>query len=207
MSDNISEIKNKILDLVNNYSTINFKEKEFIPGISDVPVSGKVIGALELQNMVQASLDGWLTTGRFNQQFEEKLSKFLGIKCLLTVNSGSSANLIAFSTLTSPKLKDRAIQKGDEIISVAAGFPTTVNPIIQFGAIPVFLDIKISTYNIDENLVEAAITKKTKAVMLAHTLGNPFNVKKIKEICEKYNLWLIEDSCDALGSKFDNQNV
>ena len=207
MSDNILEIKNRILDLVNNYSIINFKEKEFIPGISDVPVSGKVIGALELQNMVEASLDGWLTTGRFNKQFEEKLSQFLGIKCLLTVNSGSSANLIAFSTLTSPKLKDRAIQKGDEVISVAAGFPTTVNPIVQFGAIPVFVDVKISTYNIDENLIEAAITKKTKAVMLAHTLGNPFNVKKIKEICEKYNLWLIEDSCDALGSKFDNQNV
>jgi CDP-6-deoxy-D-xylo-4-hexulose-3-dehydrase len=207
MSDNILEIKNKILDLVNNYSSINFKEKEFVPGISDVLVSGKVIGALELQNMVEASLDGWLTTGRFNQQFEEKLSQFLGIKCLLTVNSGSSANLIAFSTLTSPKLKERAIQKGDEVISVAAGFPTTVNPIIQFGAIPVFVDVKIPTYNIDENLVEAAITQKTKAVMLAHTLGNPFNVKKIKEICEKYNLWLIEDSCDALGSKFDNQNV
>jgi len=207
MSDNILEIKNRILDLVNNYSTINFKEKEFIPGISDVPVSGKVIGALELKNMVEASLDGWLTTGRFNKQFEEKLSQFLGIKCLLTVNSGSSANLIAFSTLTSPKLKDRAIQKGDEIIAVAAGFPTTVNPIIQFGAIPVFVDVKISTYNIDENLVEEAITKKTKAIMLAHTLGNPFNVKKIKEICEKYNLWLIEDSCDALGSKFNSQNV
>jgi len=207
MSDNILEIKNRILDLVNNYSSINFKEKEFVPGISDVPVSGKVIGALELQNMVEASLDGWLTTGRFNQQFEEKLSQFLGIKCLLTVNSGSSANLIAFSTLTSPKLKERAIQKGDEVISVAAGFPTTVNPIVQFGAIPVFVDVKIPTYNIDENLVEAAITKKTKAVMLAHTLGNPFNVKKIKEICEKHNLWLIEDSCDALGSKFDNQNV
>jgi CDP-6-deoxy-D-xylo-4-hexulose-3-dehydrase len=207
MSDNILEIKNTILDLVNNYSSINFKEKKFVPGISDVPVSGKVIGALELQNMVEASLDGWLTTGRFNQQFEEKLSQFLGIKCLLTVNSGSSANLIAFSTLTSPKLKERAIQKGDEVISVAAGFPTTVNPIVQFGAIPVFVDVKIPTYNIDENLVEAAITKKTKAVMLAHTLGNPFNVKKIKEICEKHNLWLIEDSCDALGSKFGNQNV
>jgi CDP-6-deoxy-D-xylo-4-hexulose-3-dehydrase len=201
------EIKNKILDLVNNYSDINFREKEFIPGVSDVPVSGKVIGASELRNMVEASLDGWLTTGRFNENFEEKLSNFLGIKCLLTVNSGSSANLIAFSTLTSPKLKERAIQKGDEVISVAAGFPTTVNPIIQFGAIPVFVDVKIPTYNIDENLVEAAITKKTKAVMLAHTLGNPFNVKRIKEICDKYNLWLIEDSCDALGSKFNSQYV
>ena len=207
MKDNILKIRNEILGLVNDYSNINFKEKEFIPGVSDVPVSGKVIGSLELKNMVEASLDGWLTTGRFNEQFEKKLASFLGIKCLLTVNSGSSANLIAFSTLTSPKLKERAIQKGDEVISVAAGFPTTVNPIIQFGAVPVFIDVKIPTYNIDENLVEGAITKKTKAIMLAHTLGNPFNVKRIKEICDKYNLWLIEDSCDALGSKFNGQNV
>jgi CDP-6-deoxy-D-xylo-4-hexulose-3-dehydrase len=205
--EKILEIKNNILDLVDNYSNINFREKEFIPGVSDVPVSGKVIGALEIKNMVEASLDGWLTTGRFNQKFEERLSDFLGVKCLLTVNSGSSANLIAFSTLTSHKLKERALQKGDEVISVAAGFPTTVNPIIQFGAIPVFVDVKIPTYNIDENLVEEAITNKTKAIMLAHTLGNPFNVKKIKDICEKYNLWLIEDSCDALGSKFENKNV
>ena len=206
-NDKTLGIKNSILDLVDDYSNINFKEKEFIPGVSDVPVSGKVIGALELKNMVEASLDGWLTTGRFNQQFEESLANFLGIKCLLTVNSGSSANLVAFSTLTSHKLKERAVQKGDEVISVAAGFPTTVNPIIQFGAIPVFVDVKIPTYNIDENLIEEAITKKTKAIMLAHTLGNPFNVKKIKDICEKNNLWLIEDSCDALGSKFDNKNV
>ena len=203
----VLEIKNSILNLVDNYSNINFKEKDFITGVSDVPVSGKVIGALEIRNMVEASLDGWLTTGRFNQKFEEELSNFLGVKCLLTVNSGSSANLIAFSTLTSHKLKERAVQKGDEVISVAAGFPTTVNPIIQFGAIPVFIDVKIPTYNIDENLIEEAITKKTKAIMLAHTLGNPFNIKKIKDICEKYNLWLIEDSCDALGSKFDNKNV
>jgi CDP-6-deoxy-D-xylo-4-hexulose-3-dehydrase len=207
MVNNIFNIRNEILNLVNDYSDINFKQKEFVPGVSEVPVSGKVIGSLELKNMVEASLDGWLTTGRFNEQFEKKLASFLGIKCLLTVNSGSSANLIAFSTLTSPKLKERAIQKGDEVITVAAGFPTTVNPIIQFGAIPVFIDAKIPTYNIDESLVEEAITNKTKAIMLAHTLGNPFNVKKIKEICDKYNLWLIEDSCDALGSKFNNQNV
>jgi len=207
MKDNILEIRNKILGLVNDYSNINFKQKEFIPGVSDVPVSGKVIGDLELKNMVEASLDGWLTTGRFNEQFEKKLANFLGTKCLLTVNSGSSANLIAFSTLTSPKLKERAIQRGDEVISVAAGFPTTVNPIIQFGAIPVFIDVKIPTYNIDENLVEEAINPKTKAIMLAHTLGNPFNLKKITEICKKYNLWLIEDTCDALGSKFNGQNV
>jgi CDP-6-deoxy-D-xylo-4-hexulose-3-dehydrase len=207
MADNLFKIRNEILSLVNDYSDINFKQKVFTPGVSEVPVSGKVIGALELKNMVEASLDGWLTTGRFNEQFEKKLASFLGIKCLLTVNSGSSANLIAFSTLTSPKLKERAIQKGDEIITVAAGFPTTVNPIIQFGAIPVFIDVKIPTYNIDESLVEEAITKKTKAIMLAHTLGNPFNVKKIREICHKYNLWLVEDSCDALGSKFNGQNV
>jgi CDP-6-deoxy-D-xylo-4-hexulose-3-dehydrase len=208
MKENIVlEIKNNILDLVNRYSDIVFKEKEFIPGISDVPVSGKVIGASEIRHMIDASLDGWLTAGRFNEMFEKKLSSFLGVKCLLTVNSGSSANLIAFSTLTSPKLKERAINKGDEIISVAAGFPTTINPIIQYGATPVFVDVKIPTYNIDENLVESSINKKTKAIMLAHTLGNPFNVKKIKEICDKYNLWLIEDSCDALGSKFENQNV
>jgi len=201
------EIQYTILKLADNYADIRYAEKEFIPGVSDVPVSGKVIGANEIKNMIEASLDGWLTTGKFNQQFEDKLSNFLGIKCLLTVNSGSSANLVAFSTLTSEKLKEDAIQKGDEVITVAAGFPTTVNPIIQFGAIPVFIDVKFPTYNVDENLVEAAITKKTKAIMLAHTLGNTFNIKKIKEICEKYNLWLIEDSCDALGSKFNNQNV
>jgi CDP-6-deoxy-D-xylo-4-hexulose-3-dehydrase len=207
MKDNILELRDEILSLVNDYSNINFKQKEFIPGVSDVPVSGKVIGSLELRNMVEASLDGWLTTGRFNEEFEDKLANFLGVKCLLSVNSGSSANLIAFSTLTSPKLKERAIKKGDEVISVAAGFPTTVNPIIQFGAIPVFIDVKIPTYNIDEDLIEEAVTPKTKAIMLAHTLGNPFNVKKIKEICDKYHLWLIEDSCDALGSKYNNQNV
>jgi CDP-6-deoxy-D-xylo-4-hexulose-3-dehydrase len=201
------EIRKKILDLVKVYSDINFTDNNFIEGITEVPVSGKVIGTLELQNMVEASLDGWLTTGRFNTNFEERLAAFLGIKCLLTVNSGSSANLIAFSTLTSAKLKERSIQKGDEVITVAAGFPTTVNPIIQFGAIPVFVDVKIPTYNVNEHLVESAITKKTKAIMLAHTLGNPFNVKRIKEICDKYGLWLIEDSCDALGSKFNNQYV
>jgi CDP-6-deoxy-D-xylo-4-hexulose-3-dehydrase len=206
-NNKLIEIKKKILDLVEVYSNLNFTNKDFVEGLTEIPVSGKVIGTLELQNMVEASLDGWLTTGRFNEKFEKDLASFLGVKCLLTVNSGSSANLIAFSTLTSPKLKERAIQKGDEVISVAAGFPTTVNPIIQFGAVPVFIDVKIPTYNIDENLVEEAINNKTKAIMLAHTLGNPFNVKKIKEICDKYNLWLIEDSCDALGSKFNGQNV
>ena len=203
----LSEIKNKILNLVDDYSRENFKLKEFVAGVDAVPISGKLIGNLELKYMVESSLDGWLTSGRYNEQFEKDLANFLGIKCLLTVNSGSSANLIAFSTLTSPKLKEKAIQKNDEVISVATGFPTTINPIIQNGAIPVFIDIKMPTYNIDESLIEEAITKKTKAIMLAHTLGNPFNIKKIKEICDKYNLWLIEDSCDALGSKYNGQNV
>lgn len=201
------EILQKILKLTEEYSHYHFEKNDFIENISNIPVSGKCIGKEELKNMVEASLDGWLTTGRFNDEFQKKLSAFLGVKCLLTVNSGSSANLVAFSTLTSSKLKERAIKKGDEIITVAASFPTTVNPIMQFGAIPVFLDIKIPTYNIDENLIEESITSKTKAIMIAHTLGNPFNVKKIKEICDKFNLWLIEDTCDALGSKYNNQLV
>jgi len=203
----MNDIKKKILDLVHNYSLLAFSKKDFIPGQSDIPITGKVIDSLEIQNMVEASLDGWLTSGRFNSLFEKQLAEFLMVKCLITVNSGSSANLIAFSALTSSKLKERSIKKGDEVITVAASFPTTINPIIQFGAIPVFIDVKVPTYNINENLVEEAITEKTKAIVVAHTLGNPFNVKKIKEICDKYNLWLIEDTCDALGSKFDNQFV
>jgi CDP-6-deoxy-D-xylo-4-hexulose-3-dehydrase len=203
----MNDLRKKILELVEEYAKNNFYEKNFILGESDVPVSGKVIDFLEIKNLVESSLDGWLTTGRYNAIFQDQLAKFLNIKSLITVNSGSSANLIAFSTLTSAKLKERAIQKGDEVITVAASFPTTVNPIIQFGAIPVFIDIKLPTYNINESLVEQAITKKTKAIMIAHTLGNPFNVKKIKEICDKYNLWLVEDTCDALGTKFNNQFV
>jgi CDP-6-deoxy-D-xylo-4-hexulose-3-dehydrase len=197
-------IQNKILELVNIFAKEKFVNQKFIPGTTPVPVSGKVLGAEELKNMVEASLDGWLTTGRFNKEFEENISLILGSKISLTVNSGSSANLIAFMTLTSPKLKEKAILPGDEIISVAASFPTTVNPIIQFGAVPVFIDIDIPTYNIKVEEIESAITKKTKAIMIAHTLGNPFDVKKIREICDKYNLWLIQDTCDALGARFDN---
>jgi CDP-6-deoxy-D-xylo-4-hexulose-3-dehydrase len=203
----MNDVKKRILELVQDYSVTSFSKKNFIPGQSDIPVTGKVIDSLEIQNMVEASLDGWLTAGRFNSLFEKQLAEFLNIKCLITVNSGSSANLIALSTLTSPKLKERSIKKGDEVITVAASFPTTINPIIQFGAIPVFIDVKVPTYNINENLVEDAITEKTKAIVIAHTLGNPFNVIRIKEICDKYNLWLIEDTCDALGSKFNNQFV
>ena len=157
--------------------------------------------------MVEASLDGWLTTGRFNDQFEAELAKFLGVKHLITVNSGSSANLVAFNALTSPKLGDRAIKPGDEVIGVAAGFPTTVNPILQFGAVPVFVDVELGTYNIDATKIEAAITPKTKAIMLAHTLGNPFNVDAVVAICKKHKLWLVEDCCDALGSTYRGQLV
>ena len=178
---------------------------EFIPGETFIPPTGKLIGFEETKNMMLAAIDGWLTTGRFNNEFQVKLAKFLNIKNLITVNSGSSANLLAFSSLTSHLHKERAITPGDEIISVAAGFPTTVNPIFQYGAIPVFVDVKLPTYNINENLIEEAITNKTKAIMLAHTLGNPFNLKKITEICKKNNLWLIEDNCDALGSKYNDK--
>ena len=157
--------------------------------------------------MVEASLDGWLTTGRFNDQFEVKLAEFLGVKHLITVNSGSSANLIAFSSLTSERLGERAIQPGDEVVTVAAGFPTTVNPILQFGAVPVFVDVEMGTYNIAADKIEEAISSKTKAIMLAHTLGNPFNLSIIKALCDKYNLWLIEDCCDALGSEYMGQKV
>jgi len=201
----LKDIEFKINHLVKDFSKIKFKKNKFIPGETTIPSSGKVIDSFEIENLVNASLDGWLTTGRFNKDFQDNLAKFLKIKSLITVNSGSSANMIAFSSLTSQLHKDKAIKAGDEVITVAAGFPTTVNPIIQNGAIPVFVDVKLSTYNIDETLIESAITKNTKAIMLAHTLGNPFNLKVVKEICKKNNLWLIEDNCDALGSKFDGQ--
>ena len=172
-----------------------------------IPASGKVLGSEELCNMIDASLDMWLTTGRFNDEFEKKFAKYLGVKYALSTNSGSSANLLALSVLTSHKLGDRQVKKGDEVITVAAGFPTTVNPIIQQGLIPVFIDCEIGTYNIDTDKIEAAITDKTKVIMLAHTLGNTFDLDKIVKICEKYNLWLIEDSCDALGATFDGKKV
>ena len=200
-------LRKDIAELVKQYAALQYAEKPFEAGKAAVPPSGKVIGETELQYMVEASLDGWLTTGRFNDQFEKELAEFIGINHLITVNSGSSANLVAFATLTSPKLGERAIQKGDEVIAVAAGFPTTVNPIVQYGAIPVFVDVDLKTHNIDANLIEAAISPKTKAIMLAHCLGNPFDLAKVKAICEKHNLWLIEDCCDALGAKFDGKMV
>ena len=189
---------------VNNF--LKKKEKsKFIPGTTPIAASTKLIGNYEIKNMISASLEGWLTTGRYNDEFEKKLSNFLKVKHLITINSGSSANLVAFSSLTSHLHKKKAVKPGDEIISVAAGFPTTVNPIFQNGAIPVFVDVKLPTYNIDENLIEQAITEKTKGIMIAHTLGNPFNLDKITKICKKNNLWLVEDNCDALGSKYNGK--
>lgn len=201
------ELRNQILQLVDRYAELAYAPRPFEPGSSVVPPSGKVLGAAELKNMVEASLDGWLTTGRFNDEFEKRLAGFLGAKHVLTTNSGSSANLLAFSALTSTKLGERAIKQGDEVISVAAGFPTTVNPILQFGAVPVFVDVHIPTYNIDPSKIEAAISGKTKAIMLAHTLGNPYDLAEVTRIARKYNLWLIEDCCDALGSTYDGKLV
>ena len=207
MNDSLSSLRKEIRLLVENYAELAFPSLPFNPGESAIPPSGKVIGAAELVNMVDASLDGWLTTGRFNALFEKKLASYLGVEFALSVNSGSSANLVAFSTLTSPKLGNRAIKKGDEVITVAAGFPTTVNPIVQFGAIPVFLDVDIETHNINPDLIESAIGPKTKAIMIAHTLGNPFDVTKVKQLCDKHKLWLVEDTCDALGSTVNGQKV
>ena len=200
-------IRKEIAALVQQFADIVYEPKPFVPGQSPVQVSGKVMGAKELQLMVEASLDGWLTTGRFNEMFEKRLADYLGVQHLITVNSGSSANLVAFSTLTSPKLGDRAIQPGDEVIGVAAGFPTTVNPILQFGAVPVFVDVDLATHNIDVTKIEAAISPKTKAIMIAHSLGNPFNLEAVTAICKKHNLWLVEDCCDALGATYNGQLV
>ncbi|MFT3735694.1 MAG: lipopolysaccharide biosynthesis protein RfbH [Rhodocyclaceae bacterium] len=201
------QLRQQIIELVRQYGEQATRPRPFEPGSSVVPPAGKVIGAREMELMVEASLDGWLTTGRFNDEFEKRLAAFLGVKHLITVNSGSSANLVAFNTLTSPRLGDRAIKQGDEVIGVAAGFPTTVNPIIQFGAVPVFVDVELGTYNIDARKIEAAITPKTKAIMLAHTLGNPYNLDVITALCKKYKLWLVEDCCDALGSTYNGQLV
>lgn len=179
----------------------------FQPGVTPVPPAGKVIGAPEMQNMIDAALDGWLTTGRFNAAFESRLAEILGVRHVLTTNSGSSANLLAFSALTSPTLGDRALRPGDEVITVAAGFPTTVNPILQNGCVPVFVDIEIPTYNIDITKIEAALGPRTRAIMLAHTLGNPFALDTITRIAREHDLWLIEDCCDALGSTYQDKLV
>jgi len=204
---NDKKLKENILHLVEEYAIKSKGETVFKKGHSPIPPSGKVIDGDELKMMTEAVLDGWLTAGRFNKEFEKKLGEFLNIKYALTTNSGSSANLLAFTALTSPSLGDRRIKPGDEVITVAAGFPTTVNPIVQNNCIPVFIDVDIPTYGIKTELLEKAYSNKTKAVMIAHTLGNPYNIKDVKEFADKHKLWLIEDCCDALGSEYDNKKV
>jgi len=178
------------------------EQKKFIPGKTYIRYAGRVFDEKEIKNLVDSALDFWLTSGKYAEEFEKKLAEFLGVKHTLIVNSGSSANLLAFMALTSPELGDRTIKRGDEVITVAAGFPTTIAPIIQYGAIPVFVDITLPTYNIDINMLESALSEKTKAVFLAHTLGNTFDLRAVKDFCDKHNLWLIEDNCDSLGSKY-----
>lgn len=205
--DRLWLLRQEISDRIQSYADILYAPTSFIPGKTIIPSSGKLLDAEELKLMVEASLDGWLTTGRFNSEFERSLAKFLGVRTAITVNSGSSANLVAFMALTSSTLGDAAIAPGDEIITVAAGFPTTINPIIQFGAIPVFVDIELGSYNINPSLILEAVSPRTKGIILAHTLGNPFDISSVTAICEKHNLWLIEDCCDALGSTYAGKHV
>lgn len=204
MVENKSEqtVKDEILNLVREYcNTYHCQKKEFCEG-DRIPYASRVYDSAEMVNLVDSALEFWLTAGRYTLEFEKKLGEYLGVKYCALVNSGSSANLNAFMALTSPLLGERRINRGDEVITVAAGFPTTVTPIIQYGAIPVFVDVTIPQYNIDVSLLEEAYSEKTKAVMIAHTLGNPFNLKAIKEFCDRRQLWLIEDNCDALGSTY-----
>ena len=206
--DKVKQLHDEIMEKVNEYYRLCHAPAQngtFVPGESKVNYAGRVFDEKELCNLVDSSLEFWLTYGRFSKEFEKKLSEYLGVRFALLVNSGSSANLLAFSALTSPLLNDRQVKRGDEVITVAAGFPTTVAPIIQYGAVPVFVDVELETANIDTALLEQALSEKTKAVMIAHTLGNPFDIKEVKAFCEKHNLWLIEDNCDALGSKYDGK--
>jgi len=192
----------QILEMVKEYcNSYHNNKKPFSEG-DRIPYASRVYDSAEMVNLVDSSLEFWLTSGRYTDEFEEKLSKYLNVKYCALVNSGSSANLNAFMALTSPLLGERAVKRGDEVITVAAGFPTTVTPIIQFGAVPVFVDVTIPQYNIDVTKLEAALSEKTKAVMIAHTLGNPFDLSAVKAFCDKHNLWLVEDNCDALGSKY-----
>jgi CDP-6-deoxy-D-xylo-4-hexulose-3-dehydrase len=201
------KIKEQIFDLVKEFHKEQFPVQEFIPGSSSIPVSGKVFDERELQLMTEAALDGVFTTGRFNTEFEKKLGKYIGVNNLITVNSGSSANLVAAATLTAEELGDRALKPGDEFITVSVSFPTTINPLLLYGLVPVFLDIDIPSYEIDITRLEEAIGPKTKAIVIAHTLGNTFQVEEISKIAKKHNLWLIEDCCDALGATYNNKHV
>ena len=199
------DLKKEIFNLVAEYYTEKHKPKPFIPGETYIKYAGRVYDEKEMISLVDSALDFWLTAGRFAKQFEGEFAKFLGVKYCILTNSGSSANLLAISALTSPKLEERRLKPRDEVITTACAFPTTVNPIIQNNLIPVFIDVGVGTYNIQTDKIEGAISDKTKAIFLAHTLGNPFNLDKIQKICEKYNLWLIEDNCDALGSRYNNK--
>ena len=203
MSEDMDAERSQILALVRSFGENSLgKSKDFQPGVDTVPVSGKVLDAEDLVSLVDSSLDGWLTAGRFTEEFERALSKFVGTRAALFVNSGSSANLVALSALTSSKLGKDALRPGDEVLTVAMGFPTTVNPIIQNGLRPVVVDVELETYDAIGERLEAAISKKTKAIMMAHTLGNPFNLDLVQQLCKDHDLWLVEDSCDALGSTY-----
>ena len=202
------KLKQEILQKTKEYYELVHKpqqEKEFVSGESRVNYAGRVFDEVEMQYLVDSSLDFWLTYGSYSKKFEKDLAEYLGVRWAFLVNSGSSANLLAFYALTSPLLKDRQVKRGDEVITVAAGFPTTIAPIAQYGAVPVFVDMELTHFNIDFTQLENALSPKTKAVMIAHTLGNPFNLKAVKEFCDKHNLWLIEDNCDALGSTYDGK--
>ncbi len=207
MSEKASELKQQIQSLVVDYYTEVFAGKTFTPGVNNVPVSGKVFDHEELQYLVESSLDGWFTTGRFNKEFEVALADYIQVRKAMTVNSGSSANLVAFATLTAEELGERALKPGDEFISVAVSFPTTINPAISYGLIPVFVDVDIPTYNIDVTQLEAALSPKTKAIIIAHALGNPYNLEAVSAFAKKHNLWLIEDCCDALGATYNGKHV
>src|SRR6195952_4264904 len=207
MSASPAQLRQEILELTRQYQTAAFPPKEFVPGTSAVQVSGKVIDGDDLCAVVESALDGWFTADRWAKDFERKLAKFVGVRSASLVNSGSSANLVALSALCSPKLGDRQLKPGDEVLTVAAGFPTTVNPIIQNRLVPVFLDVSLPTYEIDVTKLEEAKSEKTRAVMIAHTLGNVFNLDALTAFCRKHNLWLVEDCCDALGSTFKGQKV
>ena len=201
------DLRGQIRELVAGYHDAAFTPKLFVPGVSPVPVAGRVFDAEDIQSLMEATLDFWLTTGRFAAQFEKSFAKYFGIRTATLVNSGSSADLLALTTLTSPKLGDRQLKPGDEVITVAGGFPTTVNPIIQNGLVPVFLDLQIPTYNIDTRSLEEAYSERTKAVMIAHTLGNPFDLAAVTDFVKRHNLWLIEDCCDAVGATYNGQMV
>jgi CDP-6-deoxy-D-xylo-4-hexulose-3-dehydrase len=205
VNDRARQLRSRILDLVAEYHREAFPPAEFVPGSTPVPVSGRVFDHTELQYLVDASLDFWLTTGRFAEQFEREFARFIGVRHAILCNSGSSANLLAVSALTSPKLGDRRLKPGDEVITVAAGFPTTVNPIIQNGLVPVFIDVELGTWNVDVSQLDPALSERTRAVILAHTLGNPFNVAAVTGFCRRHNLWLIEDCCDAVGATYQGR--